>query len=66
MDSKIRVFTKSFTWQVSGFFSMMLIGFVFTGSFSASGGIAITGCVTGFIAYFMHELAWSKVAWGRR
>nr|WP_293441688.1 DUF2061 domain-containing protein [Planktotalea sp.] len=42
----------------------MLIGFVFTSSFAASGGIAIADTLIGFIAYFIHELAWSKVAWG--
>lgn len=38
------------------------IGFLFTGSITASGGIAIVGSITGFIAYFAHELAWAKVA----
>jgi len=65
MDSKIRLFAKAFTWQVAGFFSMMLIGFLFTGSVTASGGIALAGSFTGFVAYFVHEIAWSHVAWGR-
>lgn len=65
MDSTIRIFTKAVTWQVAGFFSMMLIGFLFTGSVAASGGIALAGSVAGFVAYFFHEMAWAKVAWGR-
>ena len=65
MDSKVRLLTKAITWQIVGFFSMMLIGFLFTGSITASGGIAIAGSITGFVAYFAHELAWAKVAWGR-
>lgn len=65
MDSKIRLFAKAVTWQVAGFFSMMLIGFLFTGSAAASGGIALAGSITGFVAYFVHELIWSHVAWGR-
>jgi uncharacterized membrane protein len=65
MDSTIRLFTKAVTWQVSGFFSMMLIGFIFTGSFAASGGIAFVGAVAGFAAYFLHEIAWSRISWGR-
>lgn len=64
MDTKIRLLTKAITWQVAGFFSMMLIGFVFTGSVAASGGIAIAGSIVGFVAYFVHELVWSKIAWG--
>lgn len=65
MDSTIRLFAKAVSWQVAGFFSMMLIGFVFTGSVAASGGIALAGSLAGFISYFFHELIWSRVAWGR-
>ncbi|MEP2892492.1 DUF2061 domain-containing protein [Tateyamaria sp.] len=65
MDSTIRLFTKAVTWQVAGFFSMMLIGFLFTGSIAASGGIAFVGAITGFAAYFVHELVWSRISWGR-
>ena len=64
MDSKFRLLTKAVTWQVAGFFSMMLISFLFTGSVTASGAIAITGSIAGFVAYIAHELAWSKIAWG--
>jgi uncharacterized membrane protein len=64
MDSKIRLLTKAVTWQVAGFFTMMLISFLFTGSVTASGAIAIAGSITGFVSYFAHELAWSKIAWG--
>ncbi|RKE93524.1 DUF2061 domain-containing protein [Sulfitobacter guttiformis] len=65
MDSKIRLFAKAVTWQVAGFFSMMLIGFLFTGSVTASGGIAFFGAVVGFASYFVHELFWSRISWGR-
>jgi uncharacterized membrane protein len=65
MDSKIRLLAKAVTWQVSGLISMMLIGYLFTGSVVASGGIAVVGCFAGFVAYFVHEIAWGKVAWGR-
>ncbi|MBU2937501.1 MULTISPECIES: DUF2061 domain-containing protein [Pacificibacter] len=66
MDSKIRLIAKSITWQLAGLFTMTLIGFVFTGSFAAGGGIAISGAVVGFICYFAHEIVWSKINWGRR
>lgn len=65
MDSTIRLLTKAVSWQVAGFFSMMLIGFAFTGSVAAGSGIALVGSVTGFVAYFFHELAWARVSWGR-
>lgn len=65
MDSTTRILTKAVTWQIAGFFSMMLIGFVFTGSVAAGSGIAMVASATGFVAYFVHELVWSKIAWGR-
>ena len=64
MDRKSRLLTKAVTWQVTGLFTMMLISFLFTGSIAASGAIAITGSITGFLAYIAHELAWSKIVWG--
>ena len=64
MDSKFRLLTKAVTWQIAGFFTMMLISFLFTGSVAASGAIAITGSISGFVAYIAHELAWSKIVWG--
>ncbi|MEM9496457.1 MAG: DUF2061 domain-containing protein [Pseudomonadota bacterium] len=66
MDSKFRLLTKAVTWQICGFVAMALIGFAFTGSLVASGGIAAASSITGFAAYFVHELVWSKVSWGVR
>ena len=57
MDSKFRLLTKAVTWQIAGFFTMMLISFLFTGSFAASGAIAIIGSIAGFVAYIAHEKA---------
>ena len=45
---------------------MTIIGFLFTNSFTAGGGIAIAGAVVGFLSYFFHEMMWAKVKWGRR
>ncbi len=66
MDTPTRLIVKSATWQIAGFVMMMLIGFLFTGSVVASGGIAVAGSVTGFLSYFLHEMIWSKINWGRR
>jgi uncharacterized membrane protein len=49
-----------------GILVMTLIGYVFTGSVSAGGAIAVAGAVTGLCTYFLHEKAWSLVSWGRR
>ena len=64
MDSKFRLLTKAVTWQIAGFFTMMLISFLYTGSVAASGAIAIAGSIAGFVSYFAHELVWSKTVWG--
>ena len=65
MQSAKRLTLKSITWQASGLIVMMVIGYVFTGSLSAGGGIAITGSLIGFVSYFIHELAWSRIRWGQ-
>lgn len=66
MDSTKRLVSKAVTWQVSGLFVMTLVGYLFTGSVTAGGGIAIVGSIVGFVSYFLHELLWSKVRWGRQ
>lgn len=65
METTVRLLTKSITWQVMGFCSMTLIGYLYTGSFSTGGGIAVSAALTGFIGYFVHETFWSKIGWGR-
>ena len=66
MDTKARMAAKATTWQISGLIVMTLIGLAFTGSLTAGGGIALVGCLTGFVNFFLHELLWSRVKWGRR
>ncbi|MEM7633733.1 MAG: DUF2061 domain-containing protein [Pseudomonadota bacterium] len=66
MDTTTRTIAKSATWQIAGFFTMTLIGFLFTNSITAGGGIAVAGSVTGFLSYFLHEMAWSRINWGRK
>jgi len=66
MDSNLRLIMKSATWQTSGLIVMTLIGFFYTGSFSAGGGIALTSVLIGSISFFLHEKLWDRVQWGRR
>ncbi len=65
METKRRLLIKSLTWQAMGFFAMGLISYLVSGSFTASLSIAAGGMATGFVSFFLHELAWSKVMWGR-
>lgn len=66
MDSTARTLVKAFSWQAMGLITMTGIGYLFTGSISAGGGIAAVSAATGFAAYFVHERVWAAVRWGRR
>ncbi len=66
MDSNLRLIMKSATWQGSGLIVMTGIGYLYTGSVSAGGGIALTSVVVGSVSFFLHEKIWARVAWGRR
>lgn len=65
METTARMITKSITWQAMGLIVMTLVGYLFTGSVTAGGGIALASAVIGFMSYFMHEMLWSKIGWGR-
>ena len=65
MDTKQRLFAKALTWQGMGFVVMTGVGWLFTGSVSAGGGIALAGAVSGMAGYILHEAAWARVAWGQ-
>ena len=65
MDSSKRTFLKAISWQVSGFVVMALIGYVATGSFDAAAGVAVASTAIGFVAFFLHERLWDRIAWGR-
>lgn len=65
MDTKTRTMAKALTWQILGLISMTLVGYLFTHSLAASGGIAFASALTGFVFYCFHERAWSRVRWGR-
>lgn len=66
MDTTTRLVAKSITWQISGLIVMTAIGYWFTSSITAGGGIALASALLGFVSYFVHEMVWAKVGWGRR
>lgn len=66
MERPIRTFAKAVTWQIAGMIVMIAIGFAFTGSLAAGGGIAAISSLTGFLSYFLHERVWSRISWGRQ
>lgn len=65
METKTRLLVKSLTWQASGFVAMALISLVVSGSLVQSLSIALGGMVSGFVFFFVHELVWARVHWGR-
>lgn len=66
MDHPRRTLAKTITWQVTGFLSMLGIGYLATGTVSGAGGVAVTSTAMGTICYVLHERAWDRIAWGRR
>ena len=65
MDSKIRLLVKALTWQFSGLLTMTIIGYLISGSFNVGSGIALSGAIVGFVAYFAHETIWARIKWGQ-
>ena len=65
MESSKRTLAKAICWQISGLIMMSLIGFLFTGSISQGGMIAIVGTIVGFLSYIAHERIWARIGWGR-
>lgn len=65
MDTKKRTIAKAFCWQGVGLIVMTIIGYIFTGSASAGGALALTSATVGLVNYFLHERLWARVRWGR-
>ena len=65
METPRRTLAKAITWQTLGLFTMTVIGFIFTGSVSAGGSLAIASALTGVVCYMIHERVWTRVSWGR-
>ncbi|MFS4436691.1 DUF2061 domain-containing protein [Paracoccaceae bacterium GXU_MW_L88] len=65
MDSTRRTLVKALSWQLLGLVTMTLVGFLFTGSISAGGTLALVSAGLGFCCYFLHERVWSAIRWGR-
>lgn len=65
MEKPIRTLAKAVSWQLLGMIVMVVIGYAFTGSVAAGGGIALASSALGFLSYFLHERVWSRVRWGR-
>ena len=65
LDTKRRTLVKAVVWQFLGFATMTLTGWLFTGSATQGGAIAVTGAFCGFVVYFIYERVWSRIRWGQ-
>jgi len=66
LESSRRTFAKAITWQCVGIISMIGLAYIHSGSVIEAISLAFSASATGFIFYFIHERAWSKISWGRR
>ena len=65
MESIKRSWTKAVIWNLIGFVSMSLVGFLMTGSASIGGAMALINTALGFSLYLLYERLWARVTWGR-
>ena len=66
METRARTLVKSILWTVLGLVVMAVVGFAFTGSLIAGGGMAAINATIGFVTYLLYERIWAAVRWGRR
>ncbi|MDD7911053.1 MULTISPECIES: DUF2061 domain-containing protein [Pseudovibrio] len=65
MDTQFRTIVKACFWQITGLVVMMIVGFLFTGSYWTGGLMALVNAGLGFMIYFIYERIWAKIDWGR-
>ncbi|MEQ8599471.1 MAG: DUF2061 domain-containing protein [Devosia sp.] len=65
MESSARSIVKAVTWQAIGLVTMTLMGWLATGSLVAAGGLALSGALSGFVCFILHERLWARIQWGR-
>ncbi|QYO75350.1 DUF2061 domain-containing protein [Devosia salina] len=65
MESPARSIVKAITWQLLGLVTMTALAWLATGSLAAAGGLAISGALSGFVCFILHERLWARISWGR-
>ena len=64
METRRRSLAKAASWQVLGIVTMLVLGVLFTGSFSSGGALALLSSLLGFVSYLLHERVWASIGWG--
>lgn len=65
METHRRSVVKALVWQGLGLVSMLLIGWLVTGSATVAGGLAVANMAVGFVCYLLHERFWARISWGK-
>ncbi len=65
METSQRSLIKALIWNLIGFISMSLIGFIATGSLILGGKLAVINTLVGLLCYLAYERVWARVRWGR-
>lgn len=55
---------KAVLWTALGFCSMMVVGFVSTGSWGLGGTMALINSIVGLLSYLLYERLWARIRWG--
>ncbi len=65
MDSAKRTVLKAIIWQLTGVFTMGVVGVFITGSAVQGLGLALANTAVGTVTYILYERFWARVQWGR-
>ncbi|MCF2869958.1 DUF2061 domain-containing protein [Octadecabacter sp. G9-8] len=65
MDTRKRTIVKALIWNVIGLLTMIMVGFIATGSFKLGGVMAAVNTLIGLSMYVIYERVWAQVRWGR-
>ncbi|MEE9388852.1 MAG: DUF2061 domain-containing protein [Paracoccaceae bacterium] len=65
METRKRSLIKAIIWNVIGLVSMVLVGYLATGSVAVGGKIAVINALIGLSLYVIYERVWTNISWGR-
>jgi len=63
-EKTTRSLIKAVTWRVTASLITFMLAFFFSQDFNVSLSIGLGDFVIKYIAYFLHEVGWSKIKWG--
>jgi len=61
----VRTLIKTLSWRIVGSSSTFLISYIVTGQLVIATGITIAQMIVNTVLYYIHEIAWNKIKWGR-